>query len=624
MRIMKIAVLAAALAIAVSASGCERRQAKYSDALRVGTSEIPKTLMPYVSSHSSNIFTSNMIYDTLLGSISEPSEHTLPDGTEFVPADDENYFNFTDRLCGAEGAYPRKEGSRYGWIKFDPSEEQYQKQLKRKGIVKGKNETGEEISETDEEFRIRAEKAVPSAGWMEYRFRVREGYTWNDGVPFSADDIVFTFQYALKNSGALASIAYFLDSYFDAYNDNGDLVLILATNKISDIRTICSSVLILPEHIWSEIRKPAQEKNLDPVGTGPYTVSSEDYIDDSSLTMVWRDDYSSELTEELYGDNPVKKITLLCLQNEDVTLNAMNQGDIDVSLDNLSSGKVFTVADNSRYSKIKISESASEFVTTLALNVGKNGCFSPEKNKDSLIIRKALSLTIDQDELINDVLNGNGTRVGDGLVQEYYPHALRNADGSYSYHITDREEAVKLLDEAGYLPDQDGNRPLSFRIIASAGNETLVNAIGKQFKDNLGIDIIYESARSDYSEIIKQSNGADYDMIINTVTFAPDKLLMFDARFGVYPNGTSRVWNVTGTYDSELSELMWKMETASDISEQLEKAYDVQQKISELYTEIPLYCAANYSIYTELNYKGWVEMSQGSVLNDYSMRYLHR
>lgn len=618
-----VALLLALLTVAsLGFAGCGR-EAKYSDALRVGTMEIPKTLMPYVSTGKANTFVAGLVYDTLLDSVSAPVDPTLPDGTKYEEADEENYFLFSDNLCEKEGAYPRKEGSKYGWVHFEPTQEQYEQQLKRKGISKGINEIGEQIQETDEEFAERAEKAVPAHNWMEYRFKIREGYTWSDGEPFTADDIVFTFKYALKNAGALASIAYFLDNFYDAYVDEGDLVLLLATNKLSDIRTICSSILILPEHIWSNIRKPAQEKNLDPVGTGAYTVPSADYIDDTSLTLVWREDYDPELAKEDYGENPLKKIALLRLQNEDVTLNALQMGDIDVAMDALSSSKTISIADNSRYDKIQTAAYDSEFVTTLALNVGQNGVFNPEKMKNSDMVRKAISLAIDQDKLIEDVLYGQGTPVGDGLVQERYPHALRDEQGNYVVHQTDVEQARQLLDQAGYPADAQGNRNLTFSILASTGHETLVNALGKQLKEALGITIVFELGKSNYSEVIKQSNGADFDMIINTVAFSMDKLLMFDARFGRYPNGSARVWNVTGVNDPELTELMWKMDTETDIQQQYQKAGAVQQRVSQLYVEIPLYCSKNYSVYSQQNYTGWVAMMQDSILNGYSLKYLH-
>ena len=69
---------------------------------------------------------------------------------------------------------------------------------------------------------------------------------------------------------------------------------------------------------------------------------------------------------------------------------------------------------------------------------------------------------------------------------------------------------------------------------------------------------------------------------------------------------------------------MWVMDTETDIKAQYAKAQDVQARIAELYVEIPLYCAKNYCVYTDKNYMGWVEQKNGSVLNDYSIRYLTR
>ena len=41
-----------------------------------------------------------------------------------------------------------------------------------------------------------------SADGTEYRFVLREGVTWQDGQPLTADDVVFTFDYITKGAGA--------------------------------------------------------------------------------------------------------------------------------------------------------------------------------------------------------------------------------------------------------------------------------------------------------------------------------------------------------------------------------------------------------------------------------------
>ena len=142
------------------------------------------------------------------------------------------------------------------------------------------------------------------------------------------------------------------------------------------------------------------------------------------------------------------------------------------------------------------------------------------------------------------------------------------------------------------------------------------------FKDNLGINVSFELADGQYDENIKQRNNPDFDMIINSVTFTIDKLLMFDARFGVYSSGEPRTWNYSGLNNSELSILMNNMDTALTIKDQYEICSDVQKLLSEQYVEIPLYTSKTYSLYQESRFTGWVEPESGTILNGYSFKYL--
>lgn len=614
-------------------TGCARED-KYSEALKIGTSQMPKTLMPYVSTDAANMYVTGMIYDTLLSNVSVPAgfidgeEYIFENGDKFDSINEtENYFYLADGLVEVEGAYEKKDGSDYGWELFTPTDEQYQAQLEKKNIQIGVDEVGVSIpNETQEEFEARRELSVPKDNWIRYRFKVVEGHTWNDGVPFTAKDIEFTFKYVLKNSGKLGSIAFFLNNYYDCYtDDNGDFVLELASNKLSDIKTIATSIFIIPEHIWKDIRNPDEEKNINPVGTGAYKIADDGFVEDSSLALVLRDDYNSDFIRKMFAYEPIKSIFMMRVSNEDVMLNALQKGDIDVSLDGISVAKVNAIKNNSSYSNIKICETRSDFVSTLVLNVGENGGFNEKNLRNSDMVREAISLAIDQQRLIDEVLYGSGITVGGGLVQSFMSHARTDENGTYINADINIEKANKLLDEAGYLVDSTtGMRTLSFDILALPSNEVLINAIGAMLKENIKIEINYVQADGEYNEKIKQRNNPDFDMIINSVTFSSDKLLMFDARFGTYPNGQCRVWNFSGVKNKELTKLMWEMDTCSDIVQQQYKAQQVQKMVDELNVELPLYSGKNYSVFTDLNFEGWVEPNSGSILNQFSMRYLQK
>ena len=90
----KLIALLMAIAVLVTAiASCGGREEKYSDALRIGTTALPKNLNPYSSTASSSTFFVSLFYKTLLGSnlvpvgYTEGEAYVVPDGTEYVPND---------------------------------------------------------------------------------------------------------------------------------------------------------------------------------------------------------------------------------------------------------------------------------------------------------------------------------------------------------------------------------------------------------------------------------------------------------------------------------------------------------------------------------------------------------
>lgn len=627
-----ISLILAILLVVSMLTGCGGRQDKYTDSLRVGTTELPKNLNPYSSMEDSATFFVSLFYNTLLGSASTPvgytegETYTFPDGTIYTPVDlDQNPLAFADGLVEVEGAFPKTENSIYGYEYFDPTEEEWEQQCERESIVFGYDEAGAPIEETEEEFLKRAEIAVPKTNWMRFRFKVIDGHSWSDGTPFTAEDIKFTFDYITKHSGALGSQAYFLADYHKSEVVDGDFVFVLASNNYTSMKTICNSIVIIPKHIWQAVRSPAKEKNLSPVGTGPYYIAEGDYIEGSSITATLRENYDEHLLKETFAGEPIQNVSVILMSNEDVLINALNEGNVDLMLNTVTPAKTYAVENNSAYSNVNISSVTSEYVMTLLFNVGPNGAFR-EGSFDgySYEIRKAISMCLNQQTLIDDVLHGKGVQVGDGLVQDYFAHAYVDENGEYVYHKTDVDAANALLDTTPFKKDASGSRGITLSIFATVDKEVTVKAIASQLAQ-IGITIEYEQAASTYSDDIKQQNNADFDMIINRVTYNADKLLMFNARYGVYPStGSVRLFNYSGLMDETLIQMMNAMELESDTQRQYELCRDVQAYIADLAIEIPLYSENTITFYSTQKWDGWVEVEGLSIWNSYSMRYLSK
>ena len=625
-KIISVLLLISLIILMIPSCG---REDKYSESLRVGTTALPKNLNPYSSTASSSTFFVGLFYNTVLGSNSVPVGYkegetfTFPDGSVYTPSDaTRNPLAFEDGLLEAEGALPRQEGSIYGYEYFDPTEEQWKAQCEKESIVFGFDESGNAITETEEEFMKRALIAVPNKNWMRFRFKVVEGHSWNDGTPFTADDIKFTFDYIVKHAGSLGSQAYFLTDYHSSEVVDGDFVFILSSNNYTAMKSICNSIVIIPKHIWQTVRNPSKEKNLDPVGTGAYYIKEGDYIEGSTITVSFREDYDEKLTKEMFAYEPIKNISVILMSNEDVLINALREGSIDLMMDTVNSSKAYAVENNATYNNILISSVHNSFVSTLLFNVGPYGAFKEGSfNGYSKEIRQAISLCIDQQVLIDEVLHGMGVKVGDCLVQDYYDHAYLDENGDYVYHRTNVEEANAILDKTSYKMDENGSRGITLTVFASPDKEVTVKALATQLKQ-IGITLEYDQATSTYSEDIKQYNHADFDMIINSVSFTADQMLMFDARYGVYPGGGPRVFNYSGVIDNTLIEMMKTMEQTANTEEQYNICRKVQKYIADMAIEIPLFSENTITFYSADRYTGWMEVEGSSIWNSYSIRYL--
>jgi peptide/nickel transport system substrate-binding protein len=118
-----------------------------------------------------------------------------------------------------------------------------------------------------------------SNGYKTLTFTIRSGVKWTDGKPFSAADVVYTFN-AMKNDKAID-----LDALWA--NAGGPLTSVSPVGTDQVVFTfnapaqtyfyyVADQTPILPQHIWSTLNqsKLATYADSKPVGTGPYVVSS--------------------------------------------------------------------------------------------------------------------------------------------------------------------------------------------------------------------------------------------------------------------------------------------------------------------------------------------------------------
>ena len=104
-----------------------------------------------------------------------------------------------------------------------------------------------------------AESWTTSADGLEWTFKLRQGVKWQDGEPFTSADVVFTYDYIIKNQLA-AFTSYTTGITKVEAVDDYTVTFTTAKPKANMLGMV---VPIVPEHIWSKI-SPKAARDLVP------------------------------------------------------------------------------------------------------------------------------------------------------------------------------------------------------------------------------------------------------------------------------------------------------------------------------------------------------------------------
>ncbi len=106
-----------------------------------------------------------------------------------------------------------------------------------------------------------------------YTFTLRENALWHDGKPFTADDVLYTFETIQDPAVGSPLLVGFQGALVEKVDDY-TVKFVLPEAFPSFLSSL--TVGILPEHIWLDISAEQirlSQKNIQPIGTGPYAFS---------------------------------------------------------------------------------------------------------------------------------------------------------------------------------------------------------------------------------------------------------------------------------------------------------------------------------------------------------------
>ncbi len=289
-----------------------------------------------------------------------------------------------------------------------------------------------------------------------YVIRLRQGVTWHDGEPFTADDVIFSLNaYANPEiASAWASKLQDVAGYADFQSGAADSLS--GVTKIDDytVRVELANpsplwvdlqlifIVMMPEHILGDV--PASELRSHPfwenrIGTGPFIWSQ--YVPDQFIEVVRNENYYEgaplldRIIYQIYADIPT-------------ILNALQNGEVD---DMSYEGGGIPETEVARF------ENRSDLTVLSQLNAGLPTYIQWDLTKEpfsDLRFRQAVLYAIDRQSIIDTIMLGLPTRADTQFPQAW----ARPSEGMNTYPYNP-DLARQLLAEMGWVPN---TKPFDF------------------------------------------------------------------------------------------------------------------------------------------------------------------
>ena len=347
-------------------------------------------------------------------------------------------------------------------------------------------------------------------GETEYTIKLRDGITWADGEPLTAEDVKVTLELAKDNPLPYSGIWDFLESV-EAVDDL-TAVVTFSSPQHQQWGNFIYNRPVLPAHLWADrSEEELLGPNENPIGTGPYQ-----YLTHDQGRMVWQKRDDAWWATEAYDLDP-KPTYIVDIVNgsNNVALGLVLQGGLDLS-NNFLPG-VATLIEGG----YGLSTYYDEPPYMLSANTAWLAMDHTEQPLDDPAFRKALGWAIDVPTIVNRVY-GNIVQGANptGLLptwEKYIDQSVVDEMG-FSY---DPEMAKQALADAGYV-DSDGDgfvenldgSPISLEIIVPNGWTDWMESIRVIAESAAAVGIDVQTAFPDYNARTDAIHSANFVLAI--------------------------------------------------------------------------------------------------------------
>ena len=327
-------------------------------------------------------------------------------------------------------------------------------------------------------------------------WKLKQGVTWHDGKPFTADDCVFNWEYAADPATAATTTGSYKDIKVSKVDEHTIKVEFPKPTPFWADPFVGVVGMIIPKHLFEAYKGDKSRDaptNLSPVGTGPYQFvgfKPGDLVQGKMNPNYHQPNRPYFDTIEMKGGGDAVSAARAVLQTGeyDFAWNMQVEDEILKRLEAGGKGQVVIVPSGS-IEHIQLNNTDP--------NKEVDGERSSIKTKHPFLtdpaVRNALNLLVDKASTHKFIYGRTGDDTGDFVNA---PEKFVSKNTPYEFNIA---KATKVLDDAGWKPGADGVREKN-GVKLHAVYQTSINAprqktqeIVKQACEKAGISLELKS-----------------------------------------------------------------------------------------------------------------------------------
>ena len=323
-------------------------------------------------------------------------------------------------------------------------------------------------------------------------WKLKKGVTWHDGKPFTADDVVFNWEYAKDPAAAATTSATYKDVKVEKVDDYTVKVLFDAPTPFWALAFVGTQGMIIPKHLFADYmggKSREAPTNLKPVGTGPYK-----FKDFKPGDMVMGEinpnyhmpnrPYFDSFEMKGGGDAVSAARAVLQTGEYDFAWNMQVEDEILLRLEKSGKGRV-EISPGGNIEHIQLN--TTDPWTEVDGERSRLGTKHPTLSDPA--VRQALTMLVDKASVEKFIYGRTGQATANFVNN---PEKFRSKNTKYEFNI---DKANAILDQAGWKKGSDGIREkdgkkLKFVYQTSINQPRQKNqAIVKQACQKAGIEI---------------------------------------------------------------------------------------------------------------------------------------